>query len=362
MPTVDSNKLTVSSVTDSSYTVKLSGLKAATTYYVRAFAVNATGIGYSSQIAFQTKGGPPQALTEMAILRPNDTVLLVGKVKGNDLATTVSFEYGTTVNYGSTATALQSSLSNAELVEVSTKLSGLQRNTTYHFRIRAENEKGIAYGEDKTFRVNDPDGTVGTMTDIDGNTYRTIVIGSQIWMMENLKTTTFNDGTAIPNVKVIPEWAQLSTPAYSWYGNNESLYRNSSYGALYNWYAVGTGKLAPAGWHVPSKEEWLLLFNYLLGAGVAGGKMKEAGLDHWMWPNVGATNSSGFTALPAGARFDSGFTFMGETGFWWTSTASPSQENAFYYYLSRDSESVNTDVQHTINQKVKGFSVRCIKD
>ena len=138
-----------------------------------------------------------------------------------------------------------------------------------------------------------------TVTDIDGNVYHTVKIGTQVWMVENLKTTKYNDGTPIPLVTANSSWAILTTPGYCFY-NNDANVNKATYGAMYNWYIVNTGKLCPAGWHVPIDAEWTTLTNYLGSENAAGGKLKEFGISHWVTPNDGTTNSSGFTALPAG--------------------------------------------------------------
>ena len=170
--------------------------------------------------------------------------------------------------------------------------------------------------------------------DIDGNVYRTIIIGTQVWLAENLKTTHFNDGTPIPFVEDQLAWYELGAPGACLYKNDESANRNT-YGALYNWYTVDTGLLCPAGWHVPSDEDWTILINYLGGEEVAGGMMKEEGVAHWISPNTGATNSSGFTALPAGYRGREVFSPAGNTLFW--SSTSVNDENAWTRYLRADS-------------------------
>src|SRR4030065_901517 len=163
------------------------------------------------------------------------------------------------------------------------------------------------------------EGTIGKVTDIEGDTYKTIVIGTQTWMAENLRTTKLNDGSPLPDVTDGTQWVRFTAPAYCWYGNNEAE-NKKTHGALYNWYAVGSGKLAPAGWHVPTREEWTTLINYLGGEEKAGGRMKEAGLTHWNSPNAGATNASGFTALASGGRycFCSGSHGLKDKGYWWT--------------------------------------------
>ncbi len=196
-----------------------------------------------------------------------------------------------------------------------------------------------------------------TVTDIDGNVYKTVTIGTQVWMQENLKVTRFNDGTPIPLVTDDQEWSALSTPAYCWLKNDKQTF-GTVYGALYNWHAVNSGKLCPPGWHVASDAEWTTLTDFLGGNDVAGGKLKETGTAHWKSPNTGATNESGFTALPGGNRYFDG-TWDGYYCFgeWWTSTENPS------YGAKRRTVSYEDDNMYTANfGKTAGFAVRCIKD
>ena len=143
------------------------------------------------------------------------------------------------------------------------------------------------------------------VSDTEGNTYKTVKIGTQIWMAESLRTTRYNDDTEIELVTDDDSWRNLTTGGYSWYNNQESEYKNP-YGALYNGFAVSTGKLCPSGWHVPILEEWQLLIDYLGDTINGGGKLKEVGTTHWHSPNKGADNSSGFTALAAGIRYHEG--------------------------------------------------------
>ena len=155
-----------------------------------------------------------------------------------------------------------------------------------------------------TTAIFNPNLTYGTMTDADGNVYKTIRIGNQTWMAENLRTTKYNDGSNIPNFTVntfTMKWGTLTEGAYCNYGNTTDAVDIATNGSLYNGYAVLTGKLAPAGWHIPTEAEWNTLVDFLGGRGVAGGKMKETGTTHWSF-NEAATNESGFTALPAGYR------------------------------------------------------------
>ena len=196
-----------------------------------------------------------------------------------------------------------------------------------------------------------------TVTDIDGNVYQTVTIGSQVWMADNLATTRFNDGTSIPQVKNDTAWGSLLTPAYCWYFNDGVTYKYS-YGALYNWYAVNTGKLAPAGWHVPTDDEWTILFTYMGGDSIAGGKMKSMS-SLWHTPNTGATNSSGFSAAPGGYRnsYDGSFYLYTMFGVWWSSTEIYDNASS-YHTLGYNS----TKVTHGMNMQSTGYSVRCVKN
>jgi uncharacterized protein (TIGR02145 family) len=192
--------------------------------------------------------------------------------------------------------------------------------------------------------------------DLDGNTYKTIKIGNQIWMAENLKTTKFNDGAAIPLVIDNAAWLGLNTPAYCWY-DNDSIYKNL-YGALYNGYSVNTGKLCPTGWHVSSDTEWSALITYLGGDNIAGGKLKEKGTSHWSSTNPGATNESGFTALPGGSRYSNGFYFtVKNLGYWWTSIEGKTLNGWYRSIYNR-----NSVVSRNYYDLTNGFSVRCVKD
>jgi uncharacterized protein (TIGR02145 family) len=196
-----------------------------------------------------------------------------------------------------------------------------------------------------------------TVRDIDGNVYKNVTIGTQTWMAENLKTTKLSDGTPIPLVSVYDEWQALTTPGYSWYENKVTS--KDSYGALYNWFAVNTGKLCPAGWHAPTDAEWTILTNYFGTEDIAGGKLKEKGTSHWQDPNEGATNEGGFTALPGGNRgFNGAFGDQGDFGYWWSSTgAGANTTEAFYRTIGYRESSIQ---RAGFGRKNSGFSVRCV--
>jgi uncharacterized protein (TIGR02145 family) len=211
----------------------------------------------------------------------------------------------------------------------------------------------------KTTAVFNSNVTYGTITDQDGNIYKTVTIGTQIWMAENLRTTKYNDGIAIPLVTDGTTWRNLSTGGYCNYDNITNIDTVATYGRLYNWYAVNTNKLAPIGWHVPTDTEWEILTYYLNGELVAGGKLKETGIVHWISPNAGATNETGFTALSGGYRLaiNGMFDSIGESNHWWSVTEG-SDSTAWYrgvYYLGND-------VYRYAHYKQSGFSVRCLRD
>ena len=213
----------------------------------------------------------------------------------------------------------------------------------------------------KTTAVFNPDLTYGTMTDQDGNEYKTITIGTQTWMAENLRTTKYRDGSAIPNVTDNTEWIELATGAYCNYNNTTSADTIATYGRLYNWYAVTDSRnIAPEGWHLPTESEWWILLNYLDGS-VAGGKMKETGTKHWITPNTGATNESGFTALPSGNRSDfrglGEFFAIGQHATYWGSTPIDPEH---YLLLKLFHEQERISQTGFIN--TSGFAVRLVKD
>ena len=207
--------------------------------------------------------------------------------------------------------------------------------------------------------------------DIDGNVYHTVKIGSQVWMVENLKTTKYNDGTPIPLVTANSAWRALTTPAYCWYNNDETTNKNT-FGALYNWYAVNTNKLCPIGWHVPTAADWKILTTYLTNYGYgyqdSGDDISKSLASTLGWDsssNTGAVgndllsnNRSGFTAFASGIRFSNGeFRHSGQNSKWWSSTET-STSAAQIRFISWDDGIVDS----YSNRKENGFSVRCVKD
>jgi len=195
------------------------------------------------------------------------------------------------------------------------------------------------------------------ISDIEGNKYKTVRIGTQVLMAENLKTTLFNDGSEIPLVSNSSDWKDLTAPGYCWY-NNDMVANKDVYGALYNGFTVTKGKLCPTGWHVPTSDELQQLLDFSGDTITGGGKLKEAGTSHWLSPNRGATNSSGFVALPSGIRyFEGSFTaILRYTGYWSSTDTGTNNESFLSLYFG--------DATVKINQVSKnyGLSVRCIKD
>jgi uncharacterized protein (TIGR02145 family) len=233
--------------------------------------------------------------------------------------------------------------------EFESSISELIPGTIYYVKAYATNSMGTAYGNQIIFSTK--------IADIEENTYNTVTIGAQVWMAENLKTTKYNDGTIIPLVTDNTVWSNLTTPGYCWFNNDQTSYK-PTYGALYNWYSVNTGKLCPTGWHVPSDADWTILSNYWGGEEVAGGKLKEAGTAHWLSPNTGATNERGFTALPAGNRTDNAIFYdVGNFGYWWSVTGD-NTTSAWLRYLSYNSSTLNK----VSYDRKSGFSIRCLKN
>ena len=232
---------------------------------------------------------------------------------------------------------------------------------------------GELFGVEVTIPEEKVQESSATVTDIDGNVYNTVQIGNQIWTVENFRATRFNDGTPIPNVTDDESWSSLNTPAYCYYYNNR--HHAVKFGALYNWYAVNTGRLAPEGWRVPTDEDWKILQNYLTDNGYnwdgsySGNKIAKALASQTDWEistgagaianDLSKNNSSGFSALPGGyrSRRDGSFRIVGAYGGWWSATERNESE-AWQRRLHRELE----DLGRHDSDKRAGLSVRLVRD
>jgi uncharacterized protein (TIGR02145 family) len=323
-----------------SFTSNLTGLTANTPYYVRAYAINSAGTVYGNQVSFTTSGSVslPTVTTE-SITNINSTNASGGGNVTSQGSSNVT-ERGVCWSTSSNPTVSDAHTTNGTgSGSFTSDITGLTANTPYYVRAYATNSSGTAYGNQQQFTTTgggagEPCPGILTLTDPrDGQVYPTVQIGSQCWLQKNMNYETGN----------------------SWcYDNNTS--NCSTYGRLYDWStALGA---CPSGWHLPSDDEWTALTTFLGGASVAGGKMKEAGYAHWNTPNTGATNESGFTALPGGYLYSNvSFHYLGDYAFFWSSTEY-SSTYAWYRLLYYNNDGVNwvDDIKTT------GYSVRCLKD
>jgi uncharacterized protein (TIGR02145 family) len=350
--------------------INVTGLTNGTAYTFRVIATNVIGNSVASSastavtpVAPNTVPGPPTSVVATAGKASASVAFVAPTNNGGSAITgyTVTSSPG-----GITATGTTSPIN----------VTGLTNGTAYTFNVVATNAIGNSSPSTASSAVTPsapfPCGTA-TVADIDGNTYNTVLIGSQCWTKENLKVTKYNDGNAIPlnntytSGTVSTVWQGLTTGAYTIYDNESSTGANATnYGYLYNWYAakgIATAgsttykNICPTGWHVPTDTEWTTLTTYLGGTSVAGGKMKSTS-SLWNSPNTGANNSSGFTALPGGFRnSDGGFFNVGGFAFFWSATEGDNS-NAWRRSLSR----LNGSVDRYNYLKSVGASVRCLRD
>jgi uncharacterized protein (TIGR02145 family) len=350
-PTISDNK-TINGADKGTFTSSITGLTPGTTYHVRAYATNSAGTSYGNDVFFTTHAFYP-ILTTTAISSPTATSASGGGNISSDGGATVTARgvCWSIAHYPMTADA--KSTDGTGTGSFTSNLTGLISGTTYYVRAYATNSIGTAYGNEVSFMTLE---TMGTVTDADNNIYQTLSIGTQMWMKENLKTTKLNDGTLIPLV-TDNTWSTLTTPAFGWYNNDVATYKEI-YGGYYNFYTVSTGKLCPAGWRVPSDADWMALFSFLGGTSIAGGKLKETGTTHWLGPNTGATNESGFTGLPGGYRFPGDGSYGGITQLanWWTATQQD-PNMGFHKQLQWDTSVIG----QAGGVKTWGRNVRCVK-
>lgn len=370
-PTIDNAKTNIGSGIGT-FSAKITGLSPNTTYFVRSFAINSQGVSYGNEVSFKTLSGLIE-LTHTIVSSINTTTANVNatiSADGGDSITYSGFCWNTVGNPTTSISSLKVYSNNAGLGKFSAFLTRLKTNTTYFIRPFAANSIGIVYGNEIEFKTLSE---LEKVSDIEGNIYNCITIGTQVWMVENLKTTKYNDGTPIPYISDKSVWANLSTPGFCWYNNNLSSNKDV-YGGLYNWYTVKTNKLAPIGWHIPSNDEWATLERYLIenycnyDGSPSGNKLAKSIATSVGWEkstsegaignNFTQNNSSGFTGVPGGFRdIDGEYYNVSRTAFWWCSTEINSN-GASARRLSYEFSAI----YNSGNIKQCGLSVRCIKD
>lgn len=330
----------------------ITGLMPVTKYFVRAYATNSAGTSYGAQIEFTTLQSEPVVETQSVKLISQTSAEISCNISNNGGAEVT--ERGVCWSLNDNPTIVDSKTNNGTGTgNYTAQISNLTASSTYYVRAYSTNAIGTSYGSTMIIRTFD-----GQITDIDGNNYLTVKIGTQTWMAENLKTTKYRNGDIIGTTSPADLFIKTEiTPKYQWaYAGNEA--NVTTYGRLYTWYAATDSRqICPIGWHIPTYSEFTILTTYLGGENISGGKLKEAGTSHWVSPNVLATNSSGFTALPGGYRSDYGsFNMIGWEGHWWSSTIEREYANGFYIF------NIDSFAAITIFNKSFGYSVRCVKD
>ena len=355
MPTLSDN-FKPSGIGLGKFSCVISELEPNTAYYVRAFAENRVGIAYGNEVTFKTGIAAPSVTTGQVTGVTNNSAICAGTVTYSGGAPVL--EKGICWSQTPDPDLDDSHASVSAGTDTYTcTLTGLSSGSRYYARAYVKNEVGTGYGEQVVFNTK--------VTDIEGNMYGTVYIGNQVWMTENLRTTRLNDDTQIPNIIDNDEWISVSTSAYCWYNNDKTF--KPTYGALYNWFTINSGKLCPAGWHVPSDTE----FNSLEIA--LGMQADQSHVWGWRGTNHGfkmknntgwgengnGNNSSGFSAIPGGYRFGADGTFVFQTTitYWWASTENDA-DRGWYRRL----DSASDQVYRASTSKKGGKYVRCVKD
>ncbi len=356
-PTISNSKSSDGSGT-AGFTSSLTGLQPGTVYHVRAFATNSAGTAYGNDVQFTTTALAMPSLTTASISSITTTSAVSGGTiisNGGAPVTISGICWSTNTN---PTTADSKTTDGTTTGSFGSTMTGLDMGTTYYVRAYATNSVGTGYGDQLMFS--------SKVSDIDGNMYDVVTIGTQVWMVENLRTSTLNTGVSIPNVTDNTAWTLLSTMAYSWYNNDIS--NKPIYGALYNWFAVNTGNLCPTGWHVPADSEYSTLELQLgMDPGVINDSWVFRGTDQgtqlksttgWLSGQNG-TNTSGFTALPGGYRYaiDGTFNNYSDLAYIWSSTELDAAQ-AWYRRLDGNQPGVFKGAV----DKRGGKYVRCVKN
>jgi uncharacterized protein (TIGR02145 family) len=335
----------------------LSGLSEGTTYHFRTKATNESGTSTGEDSQFTTPGRP--LLSTTSISKITTTSAITGGNIISDFGLPVTKRGICWSKTPNSSVSDNNIISEIQQENYSISITGLTANSTYYLRAFATNSLGTGYGDELILKT-----YTGTVTDIEGNAYYTVTIGSQIWMAENLKTTKFLNGDLIGTTSPSTlDVTNESTPKYQWAYNGDEN-NVSTYGRLYTWYAVTDPRLVcPTGWHVPEQNDIAILREFLGGYLTTGGTLKEGGVSHWLSPNIGATNETGFTALPGGYRTNSGYWVgLGTFGAWWTSTEDlylDPYSDAYSYSIYNNS--IVFGAGGGSNRK-HALSVRCVKN
>jgi len=354
---VDDSTLTLCSKT-------IDSLPKSTTLYWRVNAVSSAGTSQWSNVwYFSTVTALPQT---PVLVSPADGATASSVFVWNHADGALTYELQVSADRSFADIVIDYS----GLTDTSQTISTLNFDTRYYWRLASQNGVGVsAWSGVRSFTTPHP----LTITDADGNVYHTVTIGTQTWMVENLKTTKYNDGTAIPQITDATAWAYCTTPGYCWY-NNSITENKQLYGALYNWYAVHTGKLAPSGWHVPTENDWQILETYLIVNGynfdstTVDNKIAKSMAAQTQWSvsgfagapgnHLSTNNASGFSAMPGGCRnLEGDFYELDEYGHWWSTTGSDPQLAYYRNLYYNSSNFFRYDVGKTC-----GFSVRLVKD
>ena len=369
------------------FSSSLTGLTENTIYHVRAYATNKIGTAYGDDVTFTTNNFTvPTLLPTTPASSIGQTSALSGGIISSDGGSAVTSRGVCWATSHNPTTIDDKTTDGSGTGSFTSTMTGLTGNTTYYVRAYATNSIGTAYGDETPFTTRE-NGIPGDVSDVDGNTYNSVAIGSQIWMTENLKTTKYNDGTDIAFITDSLGWLNDQLGAYTWF-HNDIDYKNV-YGALYNWYAVNTTKLCPNGWHAPTEDEWITLENYLIANGynydgstngdwTSNNKIAKALADvttgitpaTWVPPATPIFQAKEiFWIYRTGSRREGflrfvrfflsnghWFPYAGVNGEWWSSSEIvPGATTAWWHVISTN----GNGLLRSHNEKYYGLSVRC---